>query len=175
MDRPRFLYCWLAIYWLAATAAIAHGPGPHVHGFATLTVAVDGNTLTLDLESPLDNLLGFEHLPRTENEKGAVRAMAQRLNRVDSLFAPTPAARCKAVSVKLESPVLQPEKAASSDGHSDLDAEFIFHCERPEALHNMDVTLFDGFPKMRQIDVQVATSHGQAAAKLSQELRRIAW
>jgi hypothetical protein len=175
MNPSRFLHYWVPVCCLVAAPAIAHRPGPHVHGVATLTVAVDGSTLTLALESPLDNLLGFEHLPRTEKERGAVREMAERLNRAESLFAPSPAAHCKPVSVKLESPVLQPEKAAAGDGHADLDGEFVFRCELPEALRSIEVTLFDGFPNMRQIDVQVATSHGQTAAKLSRELRRLAW
>jgi hypothetical protein len=175
MNRSKFLYCWVLMCCPAAIPSFAHGPGPHVHGVATLTVAVDGNRLTLDLESPLDNLLGFEHLPRTEKEEGAVRDMAQRLNRAESLFVPTPAARCNPVSVKLESPMLQPEKPSASDGHADLDGEFVFRCERPEDLRDVEVQLFDGFPNMRQIDVQVAASRGQTAAKLSPERRRIAW
>jgi hypothetical protein len=175
MNRSKFLYCWVLMCCPAATPAFAHGPGPHVHGVATLTVAVDGNTLTLDLESPLDNLLGFEHLPRTEKEKGAVRDMAQRLNRTQSLFVPTPAAHCKPASVKLQSPVLEQERPAAGDGHADLDGEFVFRCERPEDLRDVEVQLFDGFPNMRQIDVQVAASRGQTAARLSPERRRIAW
>jgi hypothetical protein len=66
---------------------------------------VDGNSLTLNLESELDNLLGFEHVPRSEKEKTAVRDMAERLKKAASVFVPTPAAHCKPVSAKLESPV----------------------------------------------------------------------
>jgi hypothetical protein len=146
-----------------------------VHGVATLQVAVDGNTLALNLESPLDNLLGFEHVPRTEKEKAAVRDMVERLNQAERLFVPTPAAHCKPVSVKLESLVLQPSKTTQGDSHADLDGEFVFRCERPETLRDIEVTMFDGFSTLRQIDVQVATSRGQAASRLSRKQRRITW
>ena len=175
MKPAKRLYLWIFISCLLGAPAIAHGPGPHVHGVASLQVALDGNTLTLHLESPLDNLLGFEHSARTEKEKGAVRDMAARLNKADTLIAPAPEAQCKTVSVHLESPVLQPEKAAASGGHADLDGDFVFRCEHPEILRRIDVTLFDGFPNLRQIDVQVATSIGQAAARLTQKQRRVSW
>jgi hypothetical protein len=142
---------------------------------ATLQVAVDGNTLALNLEVPLDNLLGFEHVPRTEKEKAAVRDMVERLNQAERLFVPTPAAHCKPVSVKLESLVLQPSKTKERDSHADLDGEFVFRCERPETLRDIEVTMFGGFSTLRQIDVQVATSRGQAASRLSRKQRRITW
>ncbi|RTL48515.1 MAG: DUF2796 domain-containing protein [Rhodocyclaceae bacterium] len=160
---------------LLSTVASSHGLGAHVHGVANLQVAVDGDTLTLVLESPLDNLLGFEHLPHTEKQKAAVRDMSSRLQKNDAVFIPTPAAACRLVSVKLESPVLSPEKKTDGDGHADLDGEFVFHCQHPEVLHGLDLMLFDGFPHLRQVDVQVATAKGQTAAKLSSARRRLDW
>lgn len=155
--------------------ALAHEPGAHVHGIAKLQVAVDGNTLTLNFESPLDNLLGFEHQPRSEKQKAAVRAMAQRLNQPATLFLPTPAASCAPVSTKLESPLLEPAKKADGDGHADLDAEFVFKCAQPGELRGMEVKLFDAFRNLRRLDVQVAGARGQAAVRLTPTQRRISW
>ena len=170
-----FVRCLTAVLSLFAMPATAHEPGAHVHGLARLQVAIDGNTVTLDLESPLDNLLGFEHMPRTDKEKVIVRNMAERLKQAASLFAPTPVAQCVPVSVKLESPVLEPAKEAYGGGHADLDAEFVFRCERPDVLRDLEVKLFDYFANLRQLDVQVAGPRGQAASRLSQKQRHIAW
>lgn len=153
--------------------ALAHEPGAHVHGVAKLQVAVDGNTLTLNFESPLDNLLGFEHQPRSEKQKAAVRAMAQRLNQPATLFLPTSAASCAPASTKLESPLLEPAK--KSDDHADLDAEFVFKCAQPGELRGMEVRLFDAFRNLRRLDVQVAGARGQAAVRLTPTQRRISW
>jgi Protein of unknown function (DUF2796) len=37
--------------------------GPHVHGVAQLNVALDGNVLWIELNSPAMNIVGFEHAP----------------------------------------------------------------------------------------------------------------
>jgi len=165
----------LSAICLTPSLALAHEPGAHVHGVGNLQIAVDANTLTLNLESPLDNLLGFEHLPHTDKQKAAVRAMADRLNQPATLFLPTPAAQCKPVSTKLDSLVLTPAKKADGDGHADLDGEFVFHCEHPQALRDMEVKLFEAFPHMKQLDVQVVSAHSQVAAKLSPKQQRIVW
>jgi len=161
---------------LLSCAAIAHEPGPHVHGIASLQVAIDGTTLTVNLESPLDNLLGFEHAARTDQERKAVSALRARLQKPAGLFVPTPAASCTVTSVKLESPVFEERPVAEKgDAHADLDAEFAFTCLHPDRLRDLEVKLFESFPGTRQINAQVAGPKGQAAAKLTAAQRRIAW
>lgn len=167
---------------LACAAGSALAADAHVHGQARLTVALDGANLTLALESPLDNLLGFEHMPRTAKDKAAVDRMAKLLNRPGELFVPTPAAGCKAGAVKLESPVLEPKPktAAKHDHeheheHADLDGDFTFTCAQPALLRGLEVKLFDAFPGLKRLDVEVATAKGQTAAKLDGRKRRIDW
>jgi len=172
MSKTPIAFCIAAA---AASGAFAHGPGAHVHGIAKLDVAIDGETLTLGLESPLDNLLGFEHMPRTDKQKAEVRAMAEALNKPAALFVATPAAQCASTSVKLESPVLEPTKKDAGDGHADLDGEFVFRCAHPEALRDIEVRMFAAFPHLRQVDVQVAAPRGQAAAQLTAKQPRISW
>ena len=172
MNKTLIAFCIAAA---AASGAFAHGPGAHVHGIAKLDVAIDGETLTLALESPLDNLLGFEHMPRTDKQKAAVRAMAETLNKPAALFVATPAAQCAPASVKLESPVLEPAKKDAGDGHADLDGEFVFRCAHPEALRDIEVRMFSAFPHLRQVDIQVAAPRGQAAGQLTAKQPRISW
>lgn len=40
--------------------------GPHVHGVAALNVVLDGDDLTVELDSPAMNVVGFEHKPEAE-------------------------------------------------------------------------------------------------------------
>lgn len=186
MMKPlaRFLpFACLAV--LAGLSAVpAFAAEAHVHGQARLTVALEGGNLTLALESPLANLLGFEHMPHGAKDKAAVARMVKLLNRPGDLFAPTPAAGCKPGAVKLESPVLEaPTKAVSNHepggahehAHADLDGEFSFACAQPGLLRGLEVKLFDAFPGMKRLDVEVATDKGQAAAKLDGKRRRIDW
>ena len=96
----------LALPGAALPPAVA-GPA-HQHGVARLTVAVDGPTLTLELETPLDSVLGFEHAPRTERHRAQVREMARRLRQSGTLFAPSEGARCVARQFDVRSAVLPP-------------------------------------------------------------------
>ncbi|GAB1718942.1 MAG: hypothetical protein NTAFB09_06730 [Nitrosospira sp.] len=97
-----------------AAPALAQSPGAHVHGQAALEVAVDGGTVRLNLYTPLDNLVGFEHAPRTAEEHRAIRAMAAKLHQGDTLFLFTPSAGCRLESIHLQSAALSPELLAAS-------------------------------------------------------------
>lgn len=172
----------------------------HVHGHAALEVAVDGNRLQLGFRSPLDNLIGFEHAPRTDKQKDAVRRMAAELNKPAHYFVPTAEARCTPEPVRLASEVIDPsllggaaprrdaEKPSAAardkhanqgdkghDGHAGLEAAFVFRCEQPGKLSSLEVKLFDAFKGLRRIDVQVAGARRQAAARLTPKNRGISW
>ena len=41
--------------------AKVHAEEAHIHGLATLTLALEGNSLEIEFESPAANLVGFEH------------------------------------------------------------------------------------------------------------------
>lgn len=171
-------------------AAAAQEPA-HVHGVVHLDVAVEGKGYVVNLESPLDNFLGFEHAPGNEREKQAVRAMAARLRAADNVFAANRAAGCKALSVRLQSAALAPAllgeavtPALPKDaphgeeahaGHADLDGAFEFACANPDALRTIDVVLFDGFEGIHRIEVQFVTPKGQGKRTLTPGARQIAW
>ncbi len=167
--------------FFAAVLAACCGSAPagqgdaHTHGAARLNLAVDGETVTLALESPLDSLLGFEHLPRGEKQKAAVRDMAAKLNRPEALFGLSAAAQCAPDGVELSSPVLESAPRQAANGHLDLDGRYRFRCAHPQALREVEVRLFDAFPRLRRLDVQAATPRGQSAARLTPAQRRIAW
>lgn len=151
----------------------------HVHGLGKLDVALDGNTLTLHLDTPLVNLLGFEHAAKSAQDRQAAQKMSTQLRSAAGMFAPTPAAECKPASVKLVSAALdpallgeapataKPEPAHAAAGeHADLDGDFVFHCAHPERLQAIDVKLFDAFPGFQKIDVQAVTPKRQSAVTL---------
>jgi hypothetical protein len=182
---------------LSALSPFGVGAGDaHVHGAATLQIAVDGNRLTLDFMSPLDNLAGFEHAPQTEKQKVAARDMVKRLRAPELLFAPTAEAQCQPGAVNLESAVLGPALLtgaaasvkpdsetrsgkgavqAARGGHASISGEFVFTCSRPQALSGLELKAFDVFPRLKRVDVQVAGAKKQNAARLTPTSRRIAF
>ena len=46
--------------------------GTHEHGVASLTLAIEGTVMQVELESPAMNLVGFEHAPTSDAERKAL-------------------------------------------------------------------------------------------------------
>jgi hypothetical protein len=157
-------------------AAMAAGKA-HEHGTLKLDVAVEGNKLTIEMEAPLDNLLGFERAPRTDAERKAAADVLARLRSPDKgspLFAMDAAAQCTLGKAEVQAPVLEPgAQVATKDEHADLDASYEFTCSKPDALRTLDVGLFDAYKRIQRIDVQVAGPKGQARVTLKRPLRKI--
>ena len=106
---------------LVASPALSHGP--HEHGAARLNVAVDGSTVTIDLESPLANALPFEHAPSTPAQREAVQNMAASLHRAENIFIFPAAAQCRLKEATLESEALPADLLAASATQQPAKAE----------------------------------------------------
>jgi hypothetical protein len=178
----------------AAQAAETHGA--HEHGAAKMNVSVEQDTVIIELDSPLDSILGFEHAPKTAKQRAAVQAMSQRLHRADTLFVFTPAAKCALKTVTLESeklddallrakpekrqavPVREARDAAAKgehDGHGDLEAVFTFACAAPRSLKSIDVLLFKEYKGMQEIEVQLVTPDKQMSTELTPKSTTLRW
>lgn len=160
---------------LAACACAAHAAGPaHVHGVARLDIAVDTQRITLHLESPLDNLLGYERAPRTDAERRQADALLARLRAADTMFRIDPAAGCTLAQVELASAALKlGPPAPGEDGHADLDADVSFNCLDAGKAAFIEVALFDAAARLQRLEVQVAGPQGQFRRDLVRPGRRI--
>ena len=165
--------------WLGAlllpTLALAEGKA-HQHGVLKLDIAVEGRKLSLQMESPLDNLVGFERAPRNDAERKRVDAALAKLKAGQALFGIDPAAQCSLAKVELTSAVLKLGAAApasKNSEHADIDAAFEFDCQDAARAAFVDVGLFEAFVGMKQIDVQVATSTGQRKQTLKRPAQRV--
>lgn len=169
----------LAAAALAALPAAAH-PHAHTHGHMDLSVAIDAQTITLALEGPLDGFLGFERAPRTGAERKKVADMAARLKAADKLFLPDTAAGCKLSKVELDSEVLGLHGAQQHDhghgenaGHADIAVDIVFTCAKAVDARFIDVKLFEAYPRLRSIDVQVAAPQKQFRRTLGPRAARL--
>ncbi len=177
----------------AGVAAGAQAQHAHTHGRLSIDVAVDAGSITISVESPLDNLLGFERAPRNETERKRLAEALARLQAADRLFVPDPAAQCRLAKVSLVSATLgigadggERATAGRSNGgmansrsnhehHADLDATIRFTCQKSELARFIDVKLFDQFPRVRTADAQVASPLGQFKRMLDAKSPRLAW
>ena len=155
--------------------------GPtHEHGVARLDVAVDAGRVSIELDTPLDNLLGFERAPRTDAERDKATALVARLRAAEALFRIDPAAGCTLAKVDLVSAPLDLGKAAAgvaagaaASDHSDLNGQFEFRCKNGARAGFVEVGLFDAFPALKRIELQVVTPRGQLKATLRKPASRV--
>ena len=150
---------------LLAAPGLQAAPKAHDHGVASLSVAIDGRTLRIEFEAPLDSLLGFERPPRTDAERRSAVMLLALLHDGVRLFVPDADARCLPQPTTLQAPALQPGAHAAGD-HADLLARISFHCGRPQALRSLKLGLFQAFDRLQRIDVQIVGPQGQHKASL---------
>jgi hypothetical protein len=100
--RKHILTLWMLLLaiMLAATssrtwAGEQRHHDAHVHGIAHLNVAVEKDGIHLEFTSPAANIVGFEHQPRTTEQKDSVRNAIEKLEDGSTLFIPSPEAQCR--------------------------------------------------------------------------------
>jgi hypothetical protein len=165
----------LALAAFCFATSPAHAGKAHSHGVAQLDVSVEATRLTLQLDSPLDNLLGFERAPRTDAERKRTEAALAKLRAADTLFKIDPAAQCKLAKVELASAVLKlgpAQPPAEKSDHADLDGSFEFDCVDATKASYVEIGLFD-FAHLKRLDVQLATPKGQAKRTLKRPNARL--
>ena len=82
----------------------------HEHGHGTLDIVVEGEELVIELRIPAVNVIGFEHAPKDDAEREAVRQALVPFADATSLFVLSAEADCE---------VEEAEAAISSMGHED--------------------------------------------------------
>ncbi len=150
--------------------------GAHVHGTARLDVAFVDGELALDLYSPAMNIVGFEHAPGNEAQRGKLADALSTLREAGRVFSVTDAAGC--VSVHSEATRVSGEEhgeheeheddhAGSDTGHSEIQARYRYECSAPRELERIHVRLFEHFPATETIRVQLLTETLQRAVVLT--------
>ena len=165
--------------------------GAHVHGTARMNLAVEGKNVLIELMSPAMNIVGFEHMPSTDEQHHAVHEAAETLEDGTSLFEFSKDAGCTMVAAEIESPLLGDEHHDGHDDedsrgkehahedahrdkeHSEFAARYQFTCSSPKKLKSLTVNLFTAFPGFEEIETQILTGSGQTGAELSTGSNRV--
>lgn len=105
---------------LMLTGVTAAQQSAHVHGIATLNLAMEGDELEIEFVSPAGNIVGFEHEAVTAAERRAIRDAIEQLRKGNELFDLPLAASCSLHVAAVEHGHGEEEKR--EDGHGQ-DAE----------------------------------------------------
>lgn len=151
--------------------------GAHEHGAAELTIALSGNEVAIDLQTPAFNVLGFEYAPASDEEKALLDESIAVLES-GSLLQINSDAECTLVSATVHADVAQEEESEDASDetthsddettHSDIEASYTLECEQSDNIASLDVSgLFDAFPNFEDIDVQFISETQQSATELT--------
>ncbi len=173
----------LAIGLAAGSAAAGDGHrelGAHEHGHGTFNVAIDGKTVAIELIAPGADIVGFEHAPKTDEQKAKLAAAKSALKKIETVLELPSAAGCKAAKADVEAPHADEKAAKDGHGHghdhgkkagkddhgevhSEFHATYELTCSAPDALGQLTFTYFDSFKGAEELDVTVVSPKGQKA------------
>lgn len=157
---------------LLASPALVSGHttslGAHVHGVASLQIAIEGHQVDLLFHSPADNLAGFEHAPENEEQKQRVEEVVTWLHQTPLIN--TVAGDCTIDEVTVEHQLEADEHSHHSGDHgghehSEFDVSQRLTCKTaPQRV--VSSPLQARFPAIEQLVVDWVSEHGQGQTRL---------
>lgn len=171
---------------LAAWPVLASdNPGAHQHGHADLQMAIDNERVDLLLLSPAYNLIGFEHKPRTDEQRQRVNDTEQWVS--ETAMINTVAGNCTLVSSAMHvgwgeakgdghkhdhghSHSHSHSHNHDNDhdsGHADIEITQTLNCPGLSESAQFETGLMARFPELEHLNVQWVGPQGQGATRLS--------
>lgn len=154
----------------------------HVHGVALLNVALEGEEVHIELDTPAANIVGFEHAPSSKAEHKKLDNAFAMLKKGNMLFSFNSSAGCRLEKAYLESALLeyddhgheeQSHPVGKEKMHSDIEAVYHFECDNPTKVTQLSVELFEAFSGMAKLNVQYVSENKQGAVMLTPALHVI--
>lgn len=155
----------------------------HEHGLSELTVAMEGETLEIQLISPAMNVVGFEHRAGTPEQIKTVENAKLQLRKHEALFLFSQS-HCEHVRTSIDMSSLvgnhnhehkkhEHNDHTQNDSHSDIIANYQYRCDKKSTPTSITVNLFNSFPGIYKIHAMWVKSARQGAAMLTSNNRII--
>jgi len=157
-----------------ATAQTEHRElGPHEHGRGTLNIAIEDNRVSMELEVPGMDIVGFEHAAKTGKDKTTLETAKQKLSTPLSLFKLPASAGCRVTDAKVEVETGEHDHGPKEDKtdtsksseeehhHSEFHNQYSLECTSPAGITTIEFGYFNAFPGAAKLDVNLITPKGQ--------------
>lgn len=157
----------------------------HVHGKAELNLLIDGTTIAIELKSPALNVLGFEHEPETNEERGIVKQAKKKLSNYKNIFSIADL-NCQVTEYEIESPYESEheeghhghkhhdeEYHSEDDDHDDYYLSYSLKCENTNELKIIEIKLFDNFEGFEIIEATWINQTNAGRSELSSKQKII--
>lgn len=166
----------------------------HEHGVGSLNIAIDGQTIAMELRAPGADIVGFEYAATTSEDRAAIDNAVAILARPLDLFKLPEAAECSVTQASAE---LESEEEDHDDhddhaehdgqgdeeshddhaehdeddevGHTEFHAEYFLACAEPGAISQIAFDYFETFPNALELEVQILTAAGAKALEVTRD------
>ena len=188
LKQNAFVFAGIVTCIAFSAAAEEHRQlGAHVHGHGRLNIAIEDKTVSIELEVPGADIVGFEHEAATRAQRASIEKAKAALAAGLSLFTPAAAAGCtqKASKVSIEADHEHEHEhhaeGAKSDAeeeeadhhHSEFHAEYAFKCASPGRLTSMTFDYFKAFPNAEALDISLISPKGQSSYEVTRDKPRL--
>jgi len=140
----------------------------HIHGGAMLAIVSENNRISIEFETPLFNLLGFEYAPRTDAEKMRVVIVEQTLADPQNLIRFNADAKCTYLPFNSKVELFDDhgedehddhdedhddDHEENSDNHTDVILNYELTCKAIDKLKKVHVEFFDVFSNFTELEI----------------------
>ncbi len=155
--------CFASLLALGSTANATERRehGAHAHGHAELRAILDEGALAIEIEAPGADIVGFEHLPKSDADKAKVAAARATLLDAERMFRLPAAAGCALDDATAAYETLE------EAGHAAFHAAYQWTCAAPGKLDAVVVRYFEHFPATEELDAEIVGPSGQSARELT--------
>lgn len=143
------------------------GGEAHLHGAAEAALVLEGATLTLSLDTPLESFGVREAAPETAAQEAEHDALANTLATPDTVFSINPEAGC----------ILTGSDIAFRH-HGDHGAALLtytYDCADPEDLSTVGFEVFTAYPGFHTVDAVILDGTEQSTGLVTEDVTEVAW
>ena len=154
---------------LPAHHAIAIELDAHEHGSANLDIVIDTDTIQMSFHSPAVNIVGFEYATDDKQQLLLIKQAEDSLSNVNDMFSLVGNVSCQTVKASanwLTEHEEEHDETPSSE-HAEFIAEYELTCKQLNNLTAIEVNLFEFFPAIADLDVQMIYAGGQVKQELN--------
>lgn len=186
---------WLVVGLIGLPLFAAHAGdkehrelGAHEHGHGSFNIAIEGKRVSMELESPGADIVGFEHKARTDAQKAAVAAAKKTLAGLVNVVGLPAAAGCKLTEVEVELEIEDDDhddhkkddhkkeakaKDEAEKSHSEFHVEYDLTCNDPGKITELTFPYFDSFKGAEELEVSIVGPKSQKKFEVDRKNAKI--
>ena len=172
----------------------------HEHGHGNFNIAIEGKRVSMELEAPGADIVGFEHKAETKEQKAAVSSAEAKLKSIANVVGLPTAAGCKLEKASVELHIeagdhddhghekkaakkghdhghshghKDEKHAADEASHSEFHATYALTCTSPEKLVELSFPYFSNFKGAQELEVSVVGPKSQKKFEVERDTAKI--